>query len=500
MNKQKKQADEDNTNGSCGFGLVSGFSPLVDVTCTIHVQEGGLNEGNTIMGGAMGQVSGNNPSNMGPIPVTNSPTPNEAGIDVVMKDVPTSYANKPNPTPVSKANLQKLNANVPNNADFDNWLLLASFMSNWKKYGLEKVTLVKVVFFFKFSSNEGVNSVLRDGPWMILWVKFHDVPLVAYTSDGLSLIATKIGILMMLDSFTNSMCLESWGRSSYARILIEIDACNGFSNNLFMVVPNLEGPVDDCPKALKRVVNGVDKVKGGSSGADDDGFVEVKQNKSRGNNEGAKNFRPVLVKPKPLYIPKPTGEASPKTAPPANTKKASITCKSSKTIVQTNASTSRNGTFSLSNSFEVLNVDNSVAEDVDSGDRIVRSSVQEEGQSSTPLVEKSNLVEQWLLEGKCVLLDDEGKPMKRIDYTSDHESDDEVESVDNDMASFLASNPSGGRYGTNILLEQWRETYGDVDHEYDPYDDDLYEGQEISDKIQSICDNLDIKVRGRKNK
>ncbi|GKC29268.1 zinc knuckle CX2CX4HX4C containing protein, partial [Tanacetum coccineum] len=68
-----------------------------------------------------------------------------------------------------------------------------------------------------FSSSEGVDSVLRDGPWMIreipiflnkwsptvsllkeelsrvpVWVKFHDVLLVAYTSDGLSLIATKI--------------------------------------------------------------------------------------------------------------------------------------------------------------------------------------------------------------------------------------------------------------------------------------------------------------------
>ncbi|GKF62155.1 zinc knuckle CX2CX4HX4C containing protein [Tanacetum coccineum] len=75
-----------------------------------------------------------------------------------------------------------------------------------------------------------------------VWVKFLDVSLVAYTSNGLSLIASKVGNLMMLDSFTNSMCLESWGRSSYARILIEIDASNGFSENLVMAVPNLNGP------------------------------------------------------------------------------------------------------------------------------------------------------------------------------------------------------------------------------------------------------------------
>ncbi|GKB40364.1 RNA-directed DNA polymerase, eukaryota, partial [Tanacetum coccineum] len=211
--------------------------------------------------------------------------------------------------------------------------------------------------------------------------------------------------------------------------------------------------------------------------------------------------RKVSVKQKPIYRPKPTGEVSPKTDPPANMKKVSIRGNSSIKTLQTNVSTSSNGTFSLSNTFEVLNADNSVAEDVDSGDRIVMSSVQEERQSSTPFVEKINLVEQQLLERKCVLLDHEGKPVKRIDYTSDHDSDDEVESVDNDMARFLASNPSGVvGYGTNSLLEQWRETYGDVDHEYDPYDDDLYKGQEVSEKIQSICDNLDIKIRGRKKK
>ncbi|GJU79793.1 zinc knuckle CX2CX4HX4C containing protein [Tanacetum coccineum] len=164
----------------------------------------------------------------------------------------------------------------------------------------------------KFSSIEAVDSVLRDGPWMIrgiliflnkwspyvsllkeelsrvpVWVKFHDVSMVAYTLDGLSLIAFKIGNPMMLDSYINSMCLELCGRCDYARILIEIDACNGFSDNLIMAVLNLVGSRytkeiirveyewepprcgtclvfghsgDDCPKSPKRVVNRVEKV------------------------------------------------------------------------------------------------------------------------------------------------------------------------------------------------------------------------------------------------
>ncbi|GJR11500.1 hypothetical protein Tco_0794152 [Tanacetum coccineum] len=81
------------------------------------------------------------------------------------------------------------------------------------------------------------------------------------------------------------------------------------------------------------------------------------------------------------------------------------------------------------------------------------SSMQEDGQSSTPLVTKINIVEQQLLAGKCELLDDESKPVKMINYTGDCESKDEVEPVDNEMASFLASNPSGVRYGSNSLLD-----------------------------------------------
>ncbi|GKD77676.1 hypothetical protein Tco_1340297, partial [Tanacetum coccineum] len=100
-----------------------------------------------------------------------------------------------------------------------------------------------------------------------------------------------------------------------------------------------------------------------------------------------------------------------------------------------------NGTFSLSNSFEDLNVENSVSEEVEMGNKASTSSVQEKGQSSTPL-----------------------------------DSEDEIESVDNEMASYLALKPSGIGYGTKSLLEQWRETY--VNDDYDPYDDDMYEGQD----------------------
>ncbi|GJZ07454.1 hypothetical protein Tco_0541247 [Tanacetum coccineum] len=129
--------------------------------------------------------------------------------------------------------------------------------------------------------------------------------------------------------------------------------------------------------------------------------------------------------------------------PSADKKKDPTTSNSSKKTGKTNASTSGNGTFSLSNSFEAINVDNTSAEEVYSGGNTSMSGVQEEEQSSTPLVEKNNMFEQQLLTGKRVLLDDEGKPLEKIDYPGDHDSEDEVEPVDNEMASFLASKPSG---------------------------------------------------------
>ncbi|GJR31090.1 hypothetical protein Tco_1107322 [Tanacetum coccineum] len=118
--------------------------------------------------------------------------------------------------------------------------------------------------------------------------------------------------------------------------------------------------------------------------------------------------------------------------------------------------------------------------------------------STTPIVEKIDKIEKRIIDGQVTLVDDEGKPMEKVDYLGDHDSEDEVASIDNDMANFLASENVG--YGNNSLLEQWRDSYGNGDYNFDPYDDDMFEDQDIPDKIQEICNNLDIKVRGSKKK
>ncbi|GJS41186.1 zinc knuckle CX2CX4HX4C containing protein [Tanacetum coccineum] len=106
-----------------------------------------------------------------------------------------------------------------------------------------------------FESKQGLDDLLENGPYMIrnvliilkkwspdanlskedltkvsMWVKIYNVPMVAFTSKGLSMIATKFGKPIMLDSYTSSMCMESWGRGSSARALIELDATRGLKD------------------------------------------------------------------------------------------------------------------------------------------------------------------------------------------------------------------------------------------------------------------------------
>ncbi|GJY32761.1 hypothetical protein Tco_0417230 [Tanacetum coccineum] len=118
--------------------------------------------------------------------------------------------------------------------------------------------------------------------------------------------------------------------------------------------------------------------------------------------------------------------------------------------------------------------------------------------STTPIVEKIGKFEKLIIDGKITLVDDDAKPPKRVDYPGDHDSEDEVKSVYNDMARFMASERVG--FETQSLLEQWRDSYENGDYDEDPYDNDMYEGQDLPDKLQEICDNLDIKVRGHRKK
>ncbi|GJT76566.1 hypothetical protein Tco_1043291 [Tanacetum coccineum] len=260
------------------------------------------------------------------------------------------------------------------------------------------------LFSFQFSSIDGLDAILKN-----VWIKLHGVPVMAFSEDGLSDIATMLGTSLMLDSYTSDMCMQSWGRSSYARAIIELRA------NL-----ELKENIVECPKNL--------------------GTSETKNLK-----KPSQTPRGVLVGPNVGFKP------AKQVYQPVSKKPTANTSGNKKKNVVPNKEVSK------SNSFDVLN----------------------------------------LVENDAALGTNGENLWKKVDSSGDYDSDDEVALDDNEMASFLAKNDG---YSTNSLVEQWKESHRDYDYDYDPYDDDMHERQEINEKIQSIYDNLDIKVRVRKKK
>ncbi|GJX21589.1 hypothetical protein Tco_0226034 [Tanacetum coccineum] len=73
-----------------------------------------------------------------------------------------------------------------------------------------------------------------------------------------------------------------------------------------------------------------------------------------------------------------------------------------------------------------------------------------------------------IIDGQAILMDKDGNPLKKVEYSGDHDNEDEVAPVDNDMTRSMASERVG--FGT--------------------------QSQDLPEELQTICDNLDIRVRG----
>ncbi|GJX17150.1 copia protein [Tanacetum coccineum] len=302
---------------------------------------------------------------------------------------------------------------------------------------------------------EGLDSMLENGLWVIrnhplilkkwhpdenllkedvstisVWVKLHGVPVTAFSEDGLSAIATKSGAPLMLDSYTSDMCMQSWGRSSYARVMVELRADVELKDNIVVAMPKItrEGhytcnvrveygwkpPRCSSCKVFEHIHEECPK----NIGACEKKTVKKPSQTSRG----------VLVGPKMGFKPLKEYRLVPKKL------NASSSCNKKKGVIR-------------------------------------RKAV---GNDGNPLVP-----------------------------TSIMESDNEVELVFDETANLRI--PMSGKdksdkgYGINNLLEQWRDSYPDND-DYNSYDDDMYENHDLSEHLQSICDDLDITVRGRKKK
>ncbi|GJR88596.1 hypothetical protein Tco_0212607 [Tanacetum coccineum] len=85
-----------------------------------------------------------------------------------------------------------------------------------------------------------------------------------------------------------------------------------------------------------------------------------------------------------------------------------------------------NGSFSISNSFDVLNVDSLITKEVATGSKGTTSNTKKEGYRFVLLIEMINVIEKHILEGKLVLVDDDEKQLQKVDYSTNSNNDDEV--------------------------------------------------------------------------
>ncbi|KAJ9536715.1 hypothetical protein OSB04_un000100 [Centaurea solstitialis] len=205
-----------------------------------------------------------------------------------------------------------------------------SLKNAWGKHGLNDVMMNNNGFFFiKFNDEGGSNRAIEEGMLMIrniplfvtpwdpskgllrpshetcpLWVKFHNVPLVLFNHEGISRIASALGVPKRMDACTASMCEKKWGRPGFAKVLVDVWAIGELKKQLEVVIPHLhdEGvdtikidveyvwepsqcshccvfghKISSCAKAVR--VNVGDKKK--VANVDDEGFIRVERKQWR---------------------------------------------------------------------------------------------------------------------------------------------------------------------------------------------------------------------------
>ncbi|GKA39847.1 zinc knuckle CX2CX4HX4C containing protein, partial [Tanacetum coccineum] len=248
------------------------------------------------------------------------------------------------------------------------------------KHGMKRIMMnSKGLFFFKFDSRAGLEAVLEGGPWLIL-----------FEEDGISLIAMFIGKPVMLDSYTSSMCNDSWGRSSFARCLIEVNSEADLVDVVTIGIPSLSdddftketirveykwrpprcdtckifGHVHDyCPKkVVSPPIVATSNVVTPNAEKTNDGFQTVGKKKKRKGKSKSTNggqFTGPSVKHNVRYEPKATTSA-----PKKGTTYVGYTSQSTPMLKTTGNSSKKDNLF-MSNSFSALNEEEEDEEDVE---------------------------------------------------------------------------------------------------------------------------------------
>ncbi|GJZ30837.1 hypothetical protein Tco_0575884, partial [Tanacetum coccineum] len=198
---------------------------------------------------------------------------------------------------------------------------------------------------------------------------FEANTLQVFKEDGISLIATFIGKPVMLDSYTSSMCNDSWGRSSFARCLIEVNSEADLVDVVTIGIPSLtrDGFTKETIRVMSPPIASTScrlasfpqrhmslgkNTMGKGAFVTTDGFQTVGKKKKRKGKSKSTNGGQLagsLVKQPFRYEPKTTTSASKKGATNVgNVSKSSSMLKSAGT-------SSKNDNITTSNSYSALN-------------------------------------------------------------------------------------------------------------------------------------------------
>nr|GEV82469.1 zinc knuckle CX2CX4HX4C [Tanacetum cinerariifolium] len=128
----------------------------------------------------------------------------------------------------------------------------------WSRHGFKEVIKNDCgVFFLKFHNEKGMNFAVNNGPWIVnnkhlvlqkwdinmcidktepdklpLWVKLCNIPLEAWTVNGISALVSRIVKPLIMDAVTASICKLGVGRIGFARVLVEIQAKKGLHDKI----------------------------------------------------------------------------------------------------------------------------------------------------------------------------------------------------------------------------------------------------------------------------
>ncbi|GJX07044.1 zinc knuckle CX2CX4HX4C containing protein [Tanacetum coccineum] len=136
--------------------------------------------------------------------------------------------------------------------------IMGNLRRMWRSYQFDDIIMNNSgLYFCKFKSHDGMQAVIENGLWLVdnkpffvqkwepglcmskpevtkvpLWVKIYNVPLEAWNVEGISRIASRVGNPIIMDRITTAMCEKSYGRASFARVLVEVDSTKGLVDSV----------------------------------------------------------------------------------------------------------------------------------------------------------------------------------------------------------------------------------------------------------------------------